>query len=316
MDLRAEVERAHARIRGHVRRTPVEPSPVLSERTGARVHLKLENWQRTGSFKLRGATNKLLVLDEDQGRLGVVAASTGNHGAAVAFAARSAEVPAVVFAPEGAARSKILGIQDLGAEVRFAGEDCIDAEREARDFAEREGLVYVSPYNDLDVVAGQGTIGSELAEQLGGIDAVIASVGGGGLIGGIGAYFSEREPPVEIVGSSPRNSAVLHASLEAGEILELPSLDTLSDGTAGGVEAGSVTFPLCQRVVDHFTLVEEDEIRAALQLIVERHHMLIEGAAAVAVAALLKEAERYANRDVVVVLCGANIDAALLKRVL
>ncbi len=310
---------AAERIRERVRETPVEPSPLLSERTGARVHLKLENYQLTGSFKLRGAMNAMWSLDEPSRARGVVAASSGNHGAAVACAARSAGCPTRVFVPEGSAPSKLEAIGAYGAEIRVVGEDCLLAEQAARQHATEHAMAYLSPYNDERVVAGQGTIGVELESQLPRIDAVCASMGGGGLISGIGGYLKSLRPETEVLACSPANSCVMHASLEAGCILDLPSEPTLSDGTAGGVEADSITFELCREIIDQSLLVSEEEIAAAMRLVLHHHHMLVEGAAGVAVAGFLKasgEADRWRDRDVVIVLCGANVDPDVLKGIL
>ena len=316
MDVRQETIAAESRIREHVRTTPVERSPFLEAAVGARVFLKLENLQRTGSFKLRGALNKLFSLSPDERAAGVVAASTGNHGAAVACGASEAGCRAVVVAPESAAGSKIEAIRIYGAEVRFAGTDCVVAEKEARDYADRNGMTYVSPYNDPKVIGGQGTIGLELERQMSKVDAIFVSLGGGGLIGGIGGYLKAIGKQVEVVACSPENSPVMHESLLAGRIVCRESKPTLSDGTAGGVERGAITFDLCREVVDESVLVGEEEIRQAVRLVLERHHVLVEGAAGVAVAGLLKQQRRFAGRDVAVVLCGANIDIEVLRTIL
>lgn len=316
MELRHRIEAAHARISGEVRRTPVEASPLLAGSGGGRAWLKLENTQLTGSFKLRGATNKILSLERDQLSQGVVAASSGNHGAAVACAAAAAGCPAIVYVPDSAAASKVAAIRSWGAEVRPLGGDALLSEIEARRYADSEGMTYVSPYNDLEVVAGQGTLGVELAEQLDSLDAVFLALGGGGLAAGVGGYLKALVPEVEIVACSPANSAVLHASLEAGRILEMESLPTLSDGTAGGVEAGAVTFELCREVIDETVLVEEAEIGTALRTVIGSHHTLIEGAAGVAMAGYLARRGQFADKNVAIVLCGANIDPGVLARVL
>jgi len=315
MDLLREVERAEARIRAHVRRTPVEPSPWLSAGE-VDAHLKLECQQRTGSFKLRGALSKLTALTAAELARGVVTASTGNHGAAVACGARTVGTRALVFAPRSADPVKLEGVRALGAELRVAGDDCVDAEAAARAWAETEGWTYVSPYNDPLVVAGQGTLGLELAQQFERLDALYVSVGGGGLIGGVGGALKALGSELEVVGCSPANSAVLCRSLEAGRIVEEESLPTLSDGTAGGVEADSITFELCAEVIDRFVLVEEDEIAAAMRGVLRHHNATIEGAAGVAVAALSRDRELLAGRTACAVLCGANVAPEVLRRVL
>ena len=177
-------------------------------------------------------------------------------------------------------------------------------------------MVYLSPYNDWQVIAGQGTVGVEIARQLEAPDAVVVAVGGGGLIAGIATYLRAAHPGIRMLGCSPRNSAVMFESLRRGAIVELPSLPTLSDGTAGGVEPGAITFPLCRHLVDDFELVEEPEVAAAMRLVLDRHHWAIEGAAGVAVAALLKQADRWRGKRVVVVICGGNVSLEVLRKVL
>lgn len=316
MDIPNEVLAADERIGDHVRRTPLEFSHFLSSRASAEVHLKQENLQRTGSFKFRGAMNKLLSLSAEERARGVTCASTGNHGAAVACGAQALGIPAIVFAPENAAPGKMAAIEALGAEVRRIGDDCLVSEAAARAFTSEAGLTYISPYNDEMVVAGQGTIGCEIGRELETADVVYVSVGGGGLISGVAGYLKSLWPDVRIVGCSPRNSAVMAASIEAGRVLDLESDPTLSDGTAGGLEADSITFPICCELIDDFILVEEDEIASAVRDIVAHHHMLIEGAAGVAVAACLRDTQRAPGERAVVLLCGANIDAGVLKGLL
>ena len=315
MDLAREALAFDQRIRPLVRETPIEFSPVLSSDTH-RVYLKLENFQQTGSFKLRGATAKLLSLPPEDRAVGVVAASSGNHGAAVAWAAARLGLEAVIYVPEDASPAKIEAIEGHGAEVRLAGEDCVITEALARRFAAESGGAYVSPYNDLQVVAGQATLGVELARQLDTISSVFIALGGGGLCSGVASYLESVAAGVEMVACSAEHAAVMHHSVAAGEILDLPSEPTLSDGTAGGVEAGSITFDLCRRLVDRFVLVDEREIARAMRLLIGRHHMLVEGAAGVAVAAYLKTREQLAPGNVVIVICGANIGLAKLREVL
>ena len=313
MDMVPECSAAASRIGAHVRHTPVEYSPVLSEISGARVYLKMENLQATGSFKLRGATNALLSLAG--GASAVVAASSGNHGMAVAHAAGVADVDALIFVPEAAAPSKLETIEAMGAEIKKVEGDPILAESAARSYAEEQGLPYLSPYNDPAVIAGQGTIGVELESDLERVDALFTSMGGGGLISGAGGYLKERRG-TRAVACSPVNSAVMHESLQSGRILDLPSFPTLSDGTAGGVEPGAITFDLCQDIVDESLTVSEDEIRVAMRMVIGRHHTLIEGSAAVAVAGFLQTADRWSGKQVAIVLCGANVGLSVLKRVL
>lgn len=308
--------RAATRLAGRVRETPLDHSPRFSAQTGASVYFKLENLQYTGSFKLRGAFNRLLSLDDAARRAGAVAASSGNHGAAVAYAMRELGIPGVVFVPEQTSPVKVDAIRSAGADVRFFGTDSLEAEVHAREHARRHGMVYVSPYNDPEVIAGQGSCGVEILRQLPDVDAVFVAVGGGGLIGGVGSVLKSSGREVRMYGCQPRNSAVMTASISAGRLLELDSLPTLSDGTAGGVELDSITFDLCREVVDRFVLVNEEAIAAAMRAYMDAEHQLIEGSAGVALAAFLEEAGGLVGCNVVVVLCGANISRETLARVI
>ena len=304
------------RIRPYVRATPLDHSLYFSQRTGADVHLKLENLQYTGSFKLRGAMNKLLTLTPEQCLRGIVAASSGNHGAAVAYGCRALGIKGTVFVPEHASPTKLEAMRRYGIEVRQHGDDSLLSELEARRYADEHGLAYLSPYNDLDVVAGQGTIGVEIVEHLPSVEVVFVSVGGGGLIGGIASVLKAYNPAIQVVGCLPENSPVMAVSVERGAIVDMPSLPTLSDGTAGGIEEGAVTFALCQALVDEYVLVSEAEIATAMRETMEGQHLLVEGAAGVAVAALRKTQERWQGKQVAVVLCGGNISLATLRSVL
>jgi len=316
MDIAQETIAAEKRIRPHIRETLLEYSPYYSALAGAEIYFKLENLQFTGSFKVRGAMNKVLSLTAAERKRGVVTASTGNHGAATAFSLAKLAAGGIVFVPESASAVKVQAIERLGAEVRRYGDDSAVTEAYARRYARDNGLTYVPPYNDPQVIGGQGTIAVELSRQLERIDAVFVALGGGGLISGIAGYLKSIHPDVAIIGCSPQNSQVMIQSVRAGKILDLPSRPTLSDGTAGGVEPGSITFDLCRSLVDEFEVVTEDEIRQSLRQFMQIHHMMIEGSAAVALAACLKQGARFAGKNVVVVLCGANISLETLKTVL
>jgi threonine dehydratase len=310
-----EILAAAERIQPFIRTTPVDYSIALSELTGCAVSLKLEHLQHTGSFKLRGAANKLLNLLPEERERGVITASNGNHGIAVCYAARQLGLKPQIFVRNGAPEFKVSLIRTLGGEVVFYGADPLAAEMQARATAEQTGQVFISPYNDAEVIAGQGTLGVELQQQLAELDAVFVTVGGGGLISGIAAYLKAVRPQVKIIGCWPKNSPVLYECLRAGRIFDCPELPTLSDSTAGGIEADSITFALCQQLLDDYVLVSEDEIKQAMRLLIERERWLVEGAAGVAVAGLLKESGKYAGKHIVAVLCGRNIAAEKLREV-
>lgn len=315
-DLVSQIHAAHDRIGPYIRQTPCELSLPLSRMAGGEVWLKLECFQETGSFKLRGALNRLLSMDEEQRRRGVVAASSGNHGLAVAWAAERFGVPCKVFVPEGACRAKLAGIESRGAEVRRHGDDCEQTEVFARRYAAELGLTYVSPYNDIGVVAGQGTVGREVGLQVARLDAVFVATGGGGLAAGVGTWLKSVRPGIEVIACSPEASPSLHRSMQARQVVRAPCLPTLSDGTAGGIEEGTLTLPLCLSVVDRSVLVSEDAIASAMRLMMARHHVLVEGAAGVAVAGWARERERWSDRRVAIVICGANVTLDVLRRVL
>lgn len=307
---------AAKRIAGHIDSTELVRSDAFSDDLGANVYFKLENLQTTGSFKLRGATNRLMTLTKDELARGCVAASSGNHGAAVACAMQKLGATGVIFVPERTPDVKVDKIRSYGGDVRYFGIDGLDTEQHARKYAERKGMLYLSPYNDEEVIAGQGTCGVEILEQLPGVDAVFIAVGGGGLIGGVGSVLKARNPDIGVYGCQPEASAVMAQSVAAGEILDIPSEATLSDGTAGGIEAGAVTFPLNQAVVDEFVLVDEQQIAAAMRLYMDCEHQAIEGAAGVAVAGLLARKEEISGQNVVVIVCGGNIANDKLDAVL
>lgn len=301
------IQKADAAIRPQVSVTPLERSSILSAALGCEVLLKCDHLQPTGSFKLRGATNKVHELGAEERRRGVLTASTGNHGQATARAGALAGVPVTVYVAASATPAKMAAIKALGAELVVVDGSVVEAEMTARRIAGEEGKVYISPYNDIDVVAGQGALGLELMAQAPDLDAAFMTVGCGGLIGGAGTAIKQVSPHTRVVGSSPETAACMLRSLEAGRIVETEDLPTLSDGSAGAVEPGSITFPICQAVIDETVLVTEGEIARAMRRIAEAERWMVEGAAGVALAGLIKTAEAYRGRKVAVVLCGRNI---------
>jgi len=300
-DAAREVELAEKRIRRYVRETPLEPSPYLSREAGCQVYLKLECAQVTGSFKARGALNKLLSLSPSERARGIVAASTGNHALAVAHALDLLGVEGEIFLPASVSPAKLAALRLRTSRLRLIEDDPGLVETIARREAEASGRVFVSPYNDPQVIGGQGTIGLELARQLDRFDAVFVPVGGGGLVAGIASYLESRGLTVHVVGCQPAASPIIAESVKAGRLLELPSDPSLSDATLGMAEPGAITFPLCQTLVDEWIVLDEPAIRSALRLVLEQHFLLIEGAAALAVAALRSLRDRWQGGRVVLV---------------
>lgn len=308
---------AEGRIRGYIRETPLDFSFYLSSISHASVYLKLENLQLSGSFKFRGAMSKLLAMQPEERARGVIAASTGNHGLAVAHGMRKLGIKGTICLPENCAAQKVEMLKRYGVPLTFYGDDCAVTEVYARKKAEESGLAFISPYNDREVVAGQGTIGVELCRQLESLNDVFICVGGGGMITGVAGYLKAVNEEIRIIGCQPENSAVMYESLQAGHIVAAKSLPTLSDGSAGGIEAGSITFPLCQKYVDQWILVSEGEIREGMKLLFEQHRLVVEGAAAVSVASFLRQVECYrekAGSRVAIVICGGNVDVSEFKR--
>ncbi len=315
-DIKQEVLMAEKRIRPHIKQTYLDYSVALSHATKANVFLKCENLQYTGAFKARGAFNKLLSLTPAEREKGVVTASSGNHGAAVAFGLNKLKIKGVVFVPENASSTKVDNIRNYTNDLKFYGTDCSQTEMHALAYAKQHNMIYVSPYNDLQVIGGQGTIGLEITNQLDVIDAVFVPVGGGGLISGIAGYLKAVNPAIQMIGCLPLNSPVMAESVKAGHLIEMETLPTISDATAGGLEPGTITFDICRQWVDEYILVSEEEIKNAIVSMIKTQHLLIEGAPGVALAALFKEAARFQGKNVVIVLSGANISVETLKSVL
>ncbi|SMO43290.1 threonine/serine dehydratase [Fodinibius sediminis] len=316
MNLLEEIASAYNRIHNDIFNTPLIYSHWLSDACDGDVYLKLENEQITGSFKARGSLNKLRWMQEQQQDSLPVTASTGNHGLGFARACDLLGIEGKVFLPHNAADSKIKAIQNYGIEIVFHGDDPFETETHARETARKHQWTYISPYNDIQVIAGQGTIGLELIKQLPKPDNILATVGGGGLISGIGCYMKHTSPEIRITGCQPARSPEMSRSVQAGEYQAVESRKTLSDGSAGGFERDSITFDLCKQLVDDFILVSEDEIADAIRSMIRYHHKIIEGAAGVAIASLLKEPERYSGQTNVIIVCGSNISYQTLQSII
>jgi threonine dehydratase len=316
LDIHSEVLHAEKRMRSAVRETPLDFSLPLSKITNLNLYLKCENLQPTGSFKVRGAFNALLSLTETQKEKGVVVASTGNHGAAIAYSLSKLNIPGIIFVPENVSLTKVENIRNYNTPLKFHGTDSVETELYALDYAKHQGMLYISPYNHPQVIGGQGTVGLEILRQLDSVDVVFVPVGGGGLIAGIAGYIKAVSPKTKIIGCLPENSPVMSESIKAGKIISMTTLPTLSDATAGGIESNSITFDLCNTYVDDFILVSEHEIQLATLAMIKTQHLLIEGAASMALASVFKCAEQYKDKNVVVVLSGSNISLETLKSII
>jgi threonine dehydratase len=311
----ADVFRAARRIAPYVLRTPLERSAALSDALGVNVWLKLECLQRTGSFKLRGAVNALLLLDDRSRQQGVVTASAGNHGLGVARAAQLAGVAATVVVPETASPTKVEALRRSGARLVLHGQTYDEAERHAIGLASERRLRYVSAYNDPAVIAGGGTLAVEVFEDLPGAGVLVAPAGGGGLLSGVGVATRALRPEARLYGAQSAASPALHAALAAGRAVTVDVHPSLADGLAGNVEPESITLDLIRQHVDDIVLVEESHIAEAMRTLLDAEHLLVEGSAAVTLAAL-QRGLIPGSGDVVLVLTGRNVTTEVVSQVL
>jgi threonine dehydratase len=313
----ADFEDAAATLRGIITRTPIDQSLYLSELLGVPVHLKLENLQRTGSFKIRGATYRLSRLSAEERARGVVAASAGNHAQGVALAAQRLGIPATIFMPLGVPVPKLLATRGYGAEVVLEGATVETPLRLAAEFAERTGAVLIHPFDHRDIVVGQGTLGLELMDAVPDLDTVIVGIGGGGLAAGVAAAVKARAEAagrdVHVIGVQAENSAAYPTSLAAGRALEVATLPTIADGIAVA-RPGDTPFEIIRDLVDEVVTVTEDDIARALLMLLERAKQVVEPAGAVGAAAILAGKVKPAG-PTVSILSGGNIDPLLLQRV-
>jgi threonine dehydratase len=313
-----DVEDAMERVEGVAERTPLRGSRTVSEATGADVHLKYENLQRTGSFKIRGAYNKMLSLDGDEREAGVIAASAGNHAQGVALAANEAGVDAKVVMPEDAAISKVEATSEYGGEhveVVLHGIDYSEAYEHARAMGSEEGRTFVHPFDDPYVQAGQGTVGLEIVDQIPEVDTVIVAIGGGGLAAGVATAVKARSPDTRVIGVEAEGASSAKESLERGELYERDDVSTISDGIATRRIAES-TFEAIRERVDDVVVVDDDETANAMLRLLEREKTVVEGAGAVTVAAALERDLGLEGETVVPLLCGGNIDSNVLSQVI
>ena len=312
-----EIYQAKKRISPYVTRTHLVRAHALSDRCEAEIWCKLETMQPTGAFKLRGATNAILRLNEDQRKRGVVAVSTGNHGRGVAYAAREQGVRAVICLSSLVPENKVEAIKSLGADVRIVGNSQDEAEIEANRLTEEEGLIPISPFDHPDVIAGQGTIGLELLEDFPKLNCVVVPLSGGGLIGGIALALKAASPKINVVGVTMENGPAMVLSLEAGKPVEVEEEESLADSLGGGIGLENrYTLSLVQELVDETLLVSEDEIGQAIQYVFETQRMVLEGGAAVGPAALLAKKLEVQGQNVALIYSGNNIAEKTLRKVL
>lgn len=300
---------AKKRISSLIKQTELRESLYLSNLIQGNIFLKLENLQITNSFKIRGAINKLYQIEKEDEE--IITASSGNHGQAVAKASKELGLSAKIVVPEGTPEKKKELIQKYGAKLIIYGKTVDEAESYGREIAQKNEKLYISPYNDPDIIAGQGTIGLELIEQLPSLQAILVPIGGGGLITGIAIAIKENNPNISIVGIQAQNDAAMFHSQKVGKILypdQYPHSPTLADGLAGGIEQSSLTFSFVQKYVDQILLVKEESIEKAINLLWKKEKLIVEGAGAVGIAALLENPSQFSGQKIAVILSGGNID--------
>jgi threonine dehydratase len=309
-----EIERAHQKIRGSIHRTPMVHSSTLSGMTGKEIFLKLENLQKTGSFKIRGAYYRLAQLSPSMRKRGVVAASAGNHGQGVALASSLLGISSIIVMPEGASLAKQMATRSYGGEVVLFGQDVDEALDHARRL-EAEGRCFIHPFDDEQVIAGQGTIGIEILKELPGVEAIIVPVGGGGLISGIATIVKKKKSRVKIIGVQSAHAPSAFQSLNKKKITAVRVRPTLADGIAIR-RVGEIPFPIIQKSVDQIVTVQEEEIASAILMLMERKRVVAEGAGAAPLAALLSKEGKIHAKKIVLLISGGNIDVHLLDRII
>jgi threonine dehydratase len=311
----ADVVAARERLRGSIYYSPCPHSQMLSALTGQQIYLKLENLQMTGSFKERGALNRIAMLTPEQAARGVVAASAGNHAQGVAYHATKRGIRALIVMPLATPLVKVTATRGFGAEVVLHGANYDEACVEATRLCEAEGMTFIHPFDDPIVMAGQGTIGLELLEQVPQLEAVVVPIGGGGLIGGIACAIKESRPDIRVLGVQTSRLPSMSVAMEQRHPVTLEPSTTIADGIAVR-RAGDVTFPVVDKYVDEIVTVDEDEIAAAILVLLEREKTLAEGAGATALAVLLQEKTSLQGRHTAVLVSGGNIDVTLLSRII
>lgn len=309
----ADIWEAHKLLKPRLHHTPLAPSRTLRELTGAEVYLKAEHMQRSGSFKVRGASYKLSRLTEQEYRGGVIAASAGNHAQGVAIAAAQYNIPCTIVMPETAPLAKVTATQGYGAEVVLHGFTYDDAYQHCLELQETSGATFIHAFDDPDIIAGQGTLGLEMLSDLPDADALVVPIGGGGLMAGIAIAARALRPDITIIGVQAAGAAGCRASLEAGKLQTLPTIMTIADGIAVK-RPGTLTFSIISRLVDEVVVVDDEAIISAVLFLMERNKMLVEGAGAVGVAALLSGIIKLSGKKVLVPLTGGNIDINLVSR--
>lgn len=312
---REDFQKAQENLKGVIHCTPLDYSRTFSELSNNQIYLKLENLQKTGSFKIRGAFHKIAELSAEEKKRGVIAASAGNHAQGVAYGANHSGIPGIIVMPEAAPLAKVEATTAYGADVILYGKNYDEAYAKALEIQKERGMTYVHAFNDPDVIAGQGTIALEILEQLPDVDVLVAPVGGGGLVAGIARAAKLFKPDIEVVGVEAAGAACMRRSLDTNEITTLDTVATIADGICVRTP-GDITFDMTREYVDHVVTVTEEEIAKAMLLAVERNKMVVEGAGATGLAAVISQKLPYQNKKIAVLISGGNVDVNFLSRII
>ena len=307
---------AREKIKPYIKETPLYYSNFFSDFCKGKVYFKLENEQITNSFKIRGATNKILNLSEEEKKRGILAVSSGNHAQAIGVVSELFGIPAKIVIPKSTPENKIKKIRKYEVELILEGKNYDEAEHYARTIAKNDSATFVSGYNDKEIVSGQGTIGLELLEQEPNLTDVLVPLGGGGLLAGIVTALKAKKPSINVVGVQTEACPAFYESLKVGKIVDVKMYDSIADGMYGGIEQDSITFDIIKEKIDEVLLVKEQSIRKALSLIWRKENIRVEGAAAAAVAPILENKSRFNNRALICILSGGNIDESLFQKII
>ena len=311
-----EIENAHKKISPYIVKTPQIFSNFLSNKN-KNIFLKLESLQTTGSFKLRGATNKLLNLSSEQKKKGVIAVSTGNHGKGVAYAAKKLGIKAKIFMSNLVPIHRRLAIESLGAEVVISGKNSDEADFDAKEFSKKNKFTLIHPFDDEDIIAGQGTIGIEMMESLPSVDTVIIPTSGGGLIGGIAIALKEKKPDIKIIAVSMKKGPSMYESLKAGKPVDVVEEETLADCLGGGIGLDNkYTFEIAKKNIDDFILIDENQIAEGIKFNFEKHKIISEGAAATSIMVVKNKLSQHIGKNTICLICGGNIDSKLFSNII
>jgi len=313
----SHIKDAKKALKPFIKKTTLKYSHFLSSLCQGTIYLKLENTQLSHSFKIRGAFNKILKLTLKEKQKGIITCSSGNHGLATAIAAKKLNVAVKIVIPETTPRKKVDKIKKYNVDLVLYG-DYDEAEQKALELARQEEKTYISPYNDVDIIAGQGTVGLEILEEFPEVEKVLVPIGGGGLVAGIAIAIKNKNRAIEVIGAQSEASPVMYESLKAGKILkpeELKIQDSIADGLSGGIEENSITFTITQKNVDEVILVKEETIKEAIRLLWEKDNQIVEGAGAVGPAVVIENKEQFKNKKTVIIISGGNINDELFNKI-